>query len=797
MKRDDSHAITIRRTLLCGIASVVLLAAVSVTFLALASGLVAIQLPTGWRLSPATGLVRDVGLFPQGIALSPNGRSLAIVNSGFDNPSLVILNAKTLSQRREIALPGAFGMPVWLDASHLLVAGANDDAIENIYVGGDEVNRSLFSGTIKRIALPEGSWPVQVALSPDHRVFAASDDMTGNVSFGNVNGARAITTVHIGGPAEGIILPFSFTMRNYRNPSDLLFSPDGKFLYVALRGADSVAVVNLTSQHIDWITVGMHPSALALSQDGAELYVAATDDDALDIIDTSKRKLVASVDLRLHHGRAGGYYGASPNAIVVGPRYIYVSLGAENAVAVVRNRKVVGRIPTGWYPTGLALGPNAQLYVANAKGEEGTTANPGWNRYLPDRIGDPVTSIIGSVRLVNAHTLNTAAVLANAGQDWVTPPQTIVRPNGPIKHVIYIIKENRSYDQILGDIASADGDPKLVWFGQRVTPNQHAMVKRFGILDRAFVESQISDDGHSWSTAAFATDYLERFQVQYSRDPVYDFEDGAIASVPHSGYLWDDAARAGITYRDYGEFTRYTQSPWKPGETVVSDMPHLDDGHVAPHYPGWNLDISDQVRYEPWESEFKNYVSNRDLPQLEIIRLPNDHTKYTCPGALTPQAYVAQNDYAFGEIVDAVSHSPYWATTAIFAVEDDTVDGPDHVNAQRGPFYVVSPYAKPGVNHAMYTTSGFLHTIEILLGMKPMTVYDAGATPLYAAFASKPVNSRPFTVIPPHVNVHARISNTAWGSTLCKQLGFKIADQGDPALLDDIMAHAVRSTRQR
>jgi YVTN family beta-propeller protein len=742
-----------------------------------------ITLPTLWRLQPPTGPVAGVGLFPQGVALSPDGTRLAVVCAGLGPAALYVLDAATLHSLRTVPLAAAFGRPIWTNDSHVLVAAENQDAVYDV---------DTTSGTAATWArVPKGSWAAQVAVSPNRRLFAVSDLMTGNVTVGNASNGSGIRTgriVHVGGAPEG-------PLESYRSPSDLIFSPDSKLLYVAMRGGNQIAAIYVASNAVSWIAVGRHPDALAFSKDGSRLYVADADDDALSIVDVRTRRAVTTVALGLSGGPTSGF-GASPNALAVGPNDVYVSLGAENAVAVVRGRTVIGRIPSGWYPTGIALGSNGnRLYVADAKGET-SPANPQYNPFLRGHDEGYVgSSLDGSIRIANAHDFDTGAVIADAAAQWTAPLHTVVRPDGPIKHVIYIIKENRTYDQVLGDIPQADGDPGLVWFGQSVTPNEHAIAERFGIFDRTFADAQVSADGHNWSTAAFANDYVERFWPQNyaDRDSVYDFEDGAVASVPHNGYLWDDAARAGITYRDYGEFVRPTKTA---SEIVVSDMPHLADGHVAPHAPGWNLDISDQVRYEAWKAEFDDYVTRQDLPQLEIVRLPNDHTMGTRPGALTPQAYAAQNDYAFGEIVDAVSHSPYWATTAIFAIEDDAQDGPDHVDDQRTTFYLASPYARGGVQYAAYTTSSVLHTIEILLGLQPMSIYDAVAPPLYDAFGLRP-DLTPYDAIAPRVDVNERNTRTAYGAEASERLNFTDADEADPRVLNDILAHAAAAARKR
>ncbi|HEY9086334.1 MAG TPA: bifunctional YncE family protein/alkaline phosphatase family protein [Candidatus Tyrphobacter sp.] len=727
-------------------------------------------LPTGWHLSPPSAAVHTVGLFPQGIALSPDRTHLAVVDSGDGPPALELLDATTLAQQRSVTLPGAFGRPVWLDATHVLIAGANDDAIESVNVA---------SGTVARIMVPHGSWPAQVAVSPSRTILAVSDDFRSSISLGSAGAAALASAIRVGG-----------------HPSDLLFSRDGKWLYVALRGESRVAVIRPNPRApgggtlVKYIAVGLHPAALALSKDGRLLYVAESDDDALGIVDLRTLRRVADVDLSLHDGRTSGY-GASPNAITIGASDVYVSLGQENAVAVVANRHLLGRIPVGWYPSGVAVGSGERLYVSDADGES-SPANPEYDPYASGpRTGYVGASLHGSVRLVRADALDTPQVVANASQDWTAPAHTVVRPDGPIKHVIYIIKENRTYDQVLGDVPNADGDPSLAWFAARITPNEHALVQRFGVFDRAFADAQISADGHNWSTAAFANDYVERtwpVETGHRRD-VYDFEAVYGAPTPHNGYLWDDAAHAGISYRDYGE---YIDLDTPTGQPAVTHMPNLSNGHLDPHYPGWNLEISDHARYLAWKAEFDTYVAGDDLPALEIVRLPNDHTQGTRPGELTPQAYVAQNDYALGELVDAVSHSPYWATTAIFAIEDDAQNGPDHVDDQRTTLYVASPYALPGTHHAVYTTASVLHTIELLLGLPPMSIYDAVAPPLYDAFGFRPLLA-PYNAIAPHIDVNARNGRTAYGAAASMRMNWGEADAVDPRVMNDILAHAARA----
>ena len=738
----------------------IVVALVAATGLAAAATTAAL-LPTGWRISPPSGPVARVGLFAQGIALSPHGSRIAVVEAGDGPPALRVLDAATLREIRLVSLKSAFGKPAWLDTSHVLVAGAGTDAILDIDVR---------DGSLRTIPLGAHTWPANVAIAPDRSRIAAVNDGSGSIAVVDPAGRR-VTDIAVG-----------------PHPSDALFSADGKRLYVAVRGSDSVARIDIASARVQRIPVGLHPSALAIA--GNTLYVAESDDDSVRAIDLRSDRTISDTPVGLHGGRVQGF-GASPNALAIADGRIYVSLGAENAIASypLDSPQSISYIPTGWYPSGVTCF-GTHLYVVDAKGE-GSPANPQFDPFARTSTGYVGSSLDGSVRKIDVteRTLDQRnTVLADAAPEWSAPLHTIVRPDGPIRHVIYIIKENRTYDEVLGDIAKADGDPSLVWFGKTITPNQHALAERFGIFDRTFADAQVSADGHNWSTAAFANDYLERMwpSVYARRRSLYDFEDGASASVPHNGYLWDDAERSKVSFRDYGEFVT---DPTSADGVVTTHMAGLI-GHIDPEYPGFDLQISDQTRYTLWKREFDAYVAHGDLPQLEIVRLPNDHTEGTRPGALTPQAYVAQNDYALGEIVAAVSHSPYWATTAIFAIEDDAQNGADHVDDQRTTLYLASPYAAAGVHHTDYSTASVLRTIEMLLGMPPMSVYDTVAEPLYTAFGPRP-DLRPFDAIAPQIDVDARNARTAYGAAASERLDFSHADAIDPKVFNDILAHAV------
>jgi YVTN family beta-propeller protein len=756
--------------------------------LALATG--SKWLPTEWSLSPPTDLVVATGTLPESVQLTSDGAHLIVVESGAGPVAIRILDPATLATQRKLDMKSVYGQPL-PDASGagFWIGTGADDTLAHI---------DAASGTTDRtIELPKGFWPASPARSPDGTTIAVAGDLADSVALADVASGKVTAVVKVG-----------------HHPAGAAFSRDGKSLYVANWGEHSISIVDVASgTALGTIDVGLHPEVLLPSHDGTKLYVTEADDDAIGIVDLRREKRIADVNVGVYDGKM---FGASPTALALsgdGAR-LYIACSAANAIVVLNlsadgsAATVAGAIPTGWYPTAVSLEPSGRrLYVANGQGE-GSRANPKFQPNGPLRDdGYVATSMIGSIRRIpvpDAATLasgmhvvraNAAPFLGKAIADRATrmlgpmsdePGRAIVSPAGPIKHVIYVIKENRSFDQVLGDLRGANGDASLVMFGAEVTPNQHALARRFGIFDNTYADAEISPDGHNWSTAAFANDYLEKMWPQ-SRRRIYDFEDGADASVPHNQYLWNAAARAGISFRDYGEFVT---NPGRKGEDVTTHMPDLI-GHIDPKYQGYDTAYRDEDREAEWAREFALFVRRGDLPVFEIIRLPSDHTSGTTAGRRTPAAMIAENDLAFGRIVDAVSHSRYWQDTAIFAIEDDAQNGPDHVDDQRTTFYLASPYARGGVRHEHYSTAGVVRTIELILGLPPLSAYDAAARPMYAAFGTKP-NLAPFDVIPARVDLEAKNVATSYRSRDSARLDFSREDRVPPAVLNDILWHAVK-----
>jgi hypothetical protein len=324
-----------------------------------------------------------------------------------------------------------------------------------------------------------------------------------------------------------------------------------------------------------------------------------------------------------------------------------------------------------------------------------------------------------------------------------------VGDKSPIKYVFYIIKENRTYDQVLGDIKQGNGDSSLVLFGEKVTPNQHKVAKQFVLLDNFYCDGEVSADGHSWSTGAYATDYLEKhWPTNYGgRGGEYDGE-GTRAIANNKLYIWDDCKRNGISYRTYGEFA----------DNYQANIPVLDR-HFCPYFTSWDQSVRDTTRFYQWRKEFDSLLAVDAVPQFNSLRFINDHTEGLKLGRPSPFANVADNDWAVGLFIEYLSKSKIWKETAVFIIEDDAQDGPDHIDAHRTTAYVAGGFVKRGyVDHTMYSTSSMLRTIELILGMPPMTQYDAAAESMWRSFSSTP-NMEPFVSVPAQIDITQR--NTA------------------------------------
>jgi YVTN family beta-propeller protein len=563
--------------------------------------------------------------------------------------------------------------------------------------------------------------------------------------------------------------------------------------YIANEG--SVSVIDLSQAETESevrsakaeILTGLRASALAVSPNRRWIVVANAGSDTLSVIDTRTDQIVETICARQN---PADLFGAQPNALAFdksGGR-LFVCNGTQNAVAVFDFKpgqsSLRGLIPVGWFPGGVAYDPDRKaLCVANIKGI-GSTKNL--------QAGDPVKfnshQHFGTLSLVSVPKERELSRLTQTAlhnlrygllQEAKLPPRRD-QPARPVperigepsvfKHVIYIIKENRTYDQVLGDIPQGNGDPSLCVFGEHITPNQHKLVREFVLLDNTYCSGILSADGHQWTDSALANDYLERSFAGFPRSYPFGGTDDSVDALAYSsgGFIWDNVIAHGKTLRDYGEFA-ITRAHWRDasrrgapsaldcyrdfvnqtGAIDISCRPAIESlrPYLATNTMGWALQIPGVFRAAQFIKELKQFQQTGDFPNLSIISLPNDHTSGTKEGCPTPAAMAADNDLAFGQIVEAVSHSKFWKETCIFAIEDDPQAGWDHVSGYRTTGYVVSPYTRRAtVVSTQYNQTSLVRTMELMLGLPPMNQMDATATPMTACFTDTP-DFTPFTAL--------------------------------------------------
>jgi YVTN family beta-propeller protein len=615
--------------------------------------------------------------------------------------------------------------------------------------------------------------------------------------------------------------------------------------YIASEG--SVSVIDLADSNAHTaraeILTGLHASALAVCPDGRYVVVANAGSDTLSVIDTRNEQIVQTICTRQN---PADLFGASPNALAFdhSGRRLFVCNGTQNAVAVFDfappASKLLGLIPVGWYPGAVIMDARRNsLCVANIKGIGSTT------NVAP---GGPVKfnshQYFGTVSLVKIPSVSelteqTRTALANLRYPLLAEAALPPRPNqssrpvpervgepSVFKHVVYIIKENRTYDQVLGDVAAGNGAPSLCTFGEQITPNQHKLVRDYVLLDNTYCSGVLSADGHQWADAAFVTDYLEKSFKDFPRSYPDGMEEDDIDALAYSsaGFIWDVAMAHGKTLRDYGEFA-ITDKAWLDPATRrpikfldhwrdftnttpgirVSSRPAIESlrPYLCTNTVGWDLDIPDVFRARQFIAELHECEQKGDFPNLVLICLPNDHTSGTEPGSATPAAHVADNDLAFGQIVEALSHSRFWPETCIFAIEDDPQNGWDHVSGYRTTAYVVSPYCKRHqVISTQYNQVSLVRTMELILGLPPMNQFDATATPMSDCFTEAP-DLTPFLAVPNQVPLEQinpepkKISDPLLRryARLSSKLPLALPDRCPEDLLNHILWHAMKGSQ--
>jgi DNA-binding beta-propeller fold protein YncE len=757
-------------------------------------------LPNGWRIAPA-GRHITVGDLPLAMAESPDGRTLVVSNDGYSKPTLSLVDLKTLDVRQKVEVANTWLGIAWHpDGKRLYVSGGGANTVEEFRLTDAEL-KAARSFKLEKPAF--SSFVGGLAIAPDgSRLFAvhALGELLSEVDLGTGEVVRKVAL-----PAEGYTA---------------LLTPDGKTLLVSLWGGAKVLLFDAaTLAQQGEIAVGEHPNAMALSKDGGRLFVACANTNEVWVADLASRTAKERVSIALDPAAPPG---STPNGLGLSPdgRTLLVADADNNTVAVVDVSRpgaaaVRGFIPSGWYPTAARFSNDGRrIFILSGKGltsqanprgpQPGSPTAPG--QYIGELLHGSLSvlpvpdekALAAYTRTVYKLTPYTASSrLAPAGAPKGSPIPARVRGSSPIKYVFYVIRENRTYDQILGDVKEGNGDPNLCLFGEEATPNAHALAREYVLFDNFYVNAEVSYSGHAYSTGAYATDFVQKVWPMYygQRGGDYLSEGGGPlrnaygnVTAPRDGYLWDSCNRAGVSVRSYGEFVEKDK---EDQDKAAASVPGLM-GKIDPDFPGFELSIPDNRRVDVWLKEFHQYEEKGGLPRLSIIRLGGDHTQGTRVGAPTPRAMIAENDLALGRMVEAISKSRFWKESAIFIVEDDAQNGPDHVDAHRSVALVASPWARrKAVDSILYTTAGLLRTMELILGLPPMSQYDAAAAPMYRAFQKAP-DLAPFTHREPRVSIDETNGPLAWGAAASQAMNLGEADLAPELELNEILWKSVR-----
>ncbi len=720
-----------------------------------------IGLPNGWSLTPV-GKSLSLGDLPLNMAVSASQKYMAVTNNGQSTQTIQLIDVQQEKILDNITVPKLWvGLKFSKDEKYLYASGGNDNCILQYAIRN---NKLVLSDSI-RLGV---KWPNKISpagLDIDdvkQLLYVVTKD----------NNALYVIDLH----SKKILQQLSLPGEAYT----CLLSPDKKELYISCWGCGKLLIYDTNKQQLTTeIGIGSNPNDLCISKDGQYLYIANANDNSVSIVDVRKRKVLETLNAALYPDAPNG---STTNGVALSAngKTLYIANADNNCLAVFDVTKPgsshsKGFIPVGWYPACIRI-IGKKIFVANGKGFT-SMANP----YGPNPVDKKVQ--LGfqkgdlnqpkEVQYIGGLFKGTLSIIETPGEKQLSVYSQAVYRNtpysktkesisegeegnpiprkvgaaSPIKHVFYIIKENRTYDQVLGDMPEGNGDSSLCLFGEKITPNLHALAREFVLLDNFYVDGEVSADGHNWSMGAYATDYLEKTWVTSygGRGGDYDAEGNRAIANNKKGFIWDHCKRAGVSFRTYGEFA----DDYKPNIPVLKD-------HFCPFYTSWDQRVRDTTRVGQWKRDFDSLVAINALPQLNTLRIINDHTEGLSKGRPTPFAHVADNDLAIGMFIEYLSKSPVWKESAVFIVEDDAQDGPDHVDAHRTTAYVIGGFVKRHfVDHTMYSTSSMLRTMELILGIAPMSQYDAAATPMWRCFTATP-DLTPFAVKPLQTDINEK-----------------------------------------
>jgi YVTN family beta-propeller protein len=771
-------------------------------------------LPNGWVLTPAG---RHIALsdLPLNIVPLSDNRRVLVATSGYNKHELSLIDlADNQVVARESIPESWFGLALSRDESRVWWSGGGRGRLYYFGVKPDALTEEAFdTSPALRSTAPKGngseiphSFRSGLFLDQETQTLYSLDIDAGTIAAIDVKTGKIVKSAVCGG-----------------RPYDAVLSRNRALLFASDWSRRAVLAVRLEDLRvIERIAVGEHPNQMVPHPKDDRLFVACASTNTVSVIDAKRGVVTETISTALFPRSPEG---STPDALAVAPdgKTLYVANADNNCVAVVdistpNESQLKGFIPTGWYPTAVSVTRDGKkILVGVGKGLQ-TKANPISRKALeaarqrPGRrppfpyIGTTLSGALSVVPVPDEKTLAgyTAQVYANCPySDTLLSRSPInqktVIPNRvgdpcPIKHIIYIIKENRTFDQVLGDMKEGNGDPALVMFGEKVTPNHHKLAREFVLLDNLYCNGQVSRDGHPWSTMAYNTDYVARdWQLTYSqRKGVDDDDEGNLSKAP-SGYLWDSCARNGLSYRSYGEYGRRVSQP-DGNLRMDAAVPGLV-GHMCPDYAiskvkGEKQRDTDNVAI--FLKEFREYERTGTLPQFVVMSLGEDHTTGTRTGTFTPSACVASNDLALGQLVEAVSKSKLWPETAIFVIEDDAQNGPDHVDAHRTVGLVISPYTRRKVvDSTQYSTVSMIRTIELILGLPPLSQYDAAARPMYASFTDTP-NLAPYEHAPAQIDLNQLNGPSAYGALRSSKMDFSEYDRVNDFELNEILWRSIK-----
>ncbi len=779
-------------------------------------------LANGWTVTPAGEQVTLTDL-PLNILPTPDGRRAWVASDGFNTHELTLVDLDTKERLTTASVRQSwFGLAADAEQSRFWWAGGGSGLVHEFRRAGDGpgLERVGPAEPIGAAAkdVPRTTFKTGLALSADGGTLYSLDTDAGTIAARPTRGDTPALESTLGGRSYDVVVA--------RNGSRLYVSDWAGRRVLALDPSDLRVVAR--------IGVGEHPNQMVLHPEDDRLFVACSSSNAVSVIDTRRGVVVETIHTALFPLAPEG---STPDALALSPdgETLYVANADNNCVAVIDveepgHSRVKGFIPTGWYPTALAVTPDGRrLLVGVGKGNDSKPNPPSdeYRRKIESLIQDQKveidpaakrelmkfpyigTTMTGALSIVpvpddaqlakytdrvyrNCPYSDTQLTQAPSATKTAIP--TKVGDPSPIKHVIYIIKENRTYDQVFGDLPRGNGDPQLVLFGRPVTPNHHKLAEEFVLLDNLYCTGQVSADGHPWSTMAYNTDFIARnWMLTYAgRAGIDDDDEGNLTTAP-SGYLWDAAARAGLTYRSYGEYGSRVSQP-DGTFRMEGRVPGLV-GHVSPNYglpPAGKKTARDTDKVEVFLEEFRRFDAEGTVPNLMIVSLGEDHTVGTTTGRPTPQACVASNDLALGRLVEAVSHSKAWASTAIFVIEDDAQNGPDHVDAHRTVGLVISPYTKrKHLDSTQYQTVSMIRTMELILGLPPLSQFDAAANPMFASFTDQ-ADLTPYTHLPAQIDLDAVNSPMAYGAGRSNAMDFSEYDRIDDFELNEILWRAIK-----